>query len=337
MRIGGKRQKTQYYKPVEPRLVKETPQRPIYLGMHYKGFDDAAYITAGRLPLNLIEVKPEYFKAENSLFRLKNGRFHIRKSNFERLVQQAKRLGLAIQFHFPRPLDGVSLDPGILDHHGYIISLFEAVAKAIKDYELIPNLTFHLPTLQWKDQASIQEGAGNIGEALQNTSALFYKLSLEHASQGWPIVLGVENQARPTKITHALGYSIEHFEMTMSNTPDWINLTIDAGHRILSELSVRNDLLPFAARNGKRVINFHFHENQGKQTDTYHGDQHRLPMGDRILGYLNYLRRAVQERIPVILEVDTKQYNPIQFLVVSMGIRTLMERMEDERLALESE
>ncbi len=332
MKVG----RTSLYKPVEPRLVKGTPSRPIYLGMHYRGFRDAEYVTTGRLPLNLIEVKPEYFKGKDKLFYLRGEKFHVQKRNFERLVKQAKRLGLVIQFHFPRPLEGETLEPGLPEDHDSIISLFEAMAKAIKDYELLPNLTFHLPTLQWKDKLPPRETV-DIDEALENTSMLLSDLSLEHTSQNWPIVLGIENQALPTQKTHALGYSLEHFEAVMKNSASWINLTIDSGHRILSELSLKEDFLPFAARNGKRIINFHFHENQGQQTDTYHGDQHRLPLGDKIHGYLNYLRRAVQERIPIILEVDTKQYNPLQLLVVGTGIRTLLDRMEEERLVLESD
>ena len=83
-----------------------------------------------------------------------------------------------------------------------------------------------------------------------------------------------------------------------------------------------------------RGINFHFHENEGIQSADDSGDQHALPLGSHIHGYLNYLRRAVQERIPLILEVNTKANNPIQVMVVMNGISAILEHMERERLYL---
>jgi len=325
-----------YYKVVEPRLVKKTPNRPLYLGMHCKGFETFKYIEEGSLPLNLVELKPDYFRDGDNLFYYRAGtdRFHRHQRNFGRLVAKAKRLGLAMQYHFPDALSGVGLNPGVLGHHNRIVSLFEVVVETINEHGLLPNVTFHLPTLRWGDKVFLPEGQEDIREALENTNRLLLRLSEKHAAEGWPIQLGIENQSRPTKVSHALGCEMGHFENAMRGTPAWVNLTIDAGHRIISDLSLERDLLPFAKQRGRKVRVIHFHENQGEQSDTSHGDQHLLPLGAKVYGYLNYIRRAVQERIPIILEVKTSPYRPIEVLVISRAVRGFMDDMEEERLLL---
>jgi sugar phosphate isomerase/epimerase len=325
-----------YFINIKPSLVRRRidPSETMHLGMHCRGRRDIEYIKQARAPLTVIEVKPEKFRGPEKLFYQKKGEFHLDRQNFERLVREAKQLGLTIQFHFPDKLGRTALNPGIVEHHHRIVSLFRSIAEAVEEYDLLPNVTFHPPTLMWNRERQLPDG--NIQEALEITNQLFAKLALEHASQNWPILLGIENQMDPKKDSHVLGYAIEHFQAIMADAPDWINLTIDFGHRILSQDLSVSKLLAFAKSREKRVINMHFHENQGEQTDSYKDDQHSLPLGKQIHGYLHALNRAVQDRVPLILEVNTRHHNPIEFLVASSGIRKLMDEIEKERLERES-
>lgn len=310
------------------------PSETMHLGMHCRGRGDIEYIKKAKAPLTVIEVKPEKFRGAEKLFTQAKGAFQLHRRNFERLVQQARSLGLTLQFHFPPKLGRTALNPGILEHHDRIVSLFQSIAEAVEEYGLLPNVTFHPATLMWSAERQLPES--KVQEALEVTKQLFARLAMEHASQNWPILMGVENQMDPKRDAHVLGYEIGHFQHIMADTPEWMNLTIDQGHRILSKNLSISKILAFAQACGKRVINMHFHENQGEHTDSYKDDQHSLPFGKKIHGYLHALNRAVQERVPLILEVNTKNHNPIEFMVVSAGIRWLMNEIEKERLERES-
>jgi len=332
MGIEGTNGKYLFYRPVAPRLTGPNPAGPVRLGLHCKNFDTAELIAHARLPVNLMEVKPECFTGSDRLFMIRRGKVALHRKNFARLAGQAARQGLALQFHFPDRIEGWELNPGVVKHHRLILSYFAAIAKAVGDHGLLPNVSFHLPLLYWGKRKVIPGSEAGIARALQNTRLLFLKLAIQHAAQGWPLKLGVENQADPTRATHILGYLTGQLEAVTAATPDWINFTLDVGHSLLSKrMTVAGDLLPLAARLGKEVINIHFHENRGEQSDTDHGDDHALPTGAKIPDYLHYLNRAVQERAPLVLEVDTSRYTPEQLLVVSTGIRALMEQIEAER------
>ncbi|MFC1495800.1 hypothetical protein ACFL52_00095 [Candidatus Margulisiibacteriota bacterium] len=323
-----------HYRNLNIKLVQKTPNRPIYLGIHCQGFGTLDLIEHAGLPQNLIEVKPDAFKGKDKLFYYRSNCFHIHKNNFARLIRRANKLSLAIQFHFPEELEGKTLNSGLEETHTDIVSLFDCLGSLISDYGFLPNVTMHLPTLFWGSRQMLPATKAEIHSALCNANTLFQRLSAERQAKGWPIILGVENQTDPTINTHALGYSIEHFKIALANTPEWINITIDSGHRILSRnMRLSESFLPYIFESGKKVINLHFHENQGIQSDDYHGDEHKLPFGDYIHGYLMYLNRAVQERIPIILEVKFKRHLPVQILLVSMGIKGLLDSIELGRKA----
>jgi sugar phosphate isomerase/epimerase len=179
----------------------------------------------------------------------------------------------------------------------------------------------------------IEDTAAGIERALSNTHRLFMELSEKHEAGSWPILLGVENQPDPTQKTSVLGHTAEHFEIAMRGTPGWINFTVDTGHAKLSHLGIEDGIVPLARQMGKRIVDIHLHDNRGRQTESSHGDEHLLPGIDRLPAYRDLFCRAVEERIPVVLELSENEENNSAVWPVSRAIRDLMNRIENERLA----
>lgn len=332
MRTG----RVQYFRTLEPQLRgldKVRQKDPMYVGMHCRGDYDLEYAVQSFAPINVLEVKPEH-RSEPLFVPDASGLFSLHDKNFSSFYRKARGLEtdqeLALQFHFPPSLSGVSLNPADLAQHDAILSLFSSIAGAVSQYGLLPNVTFHLPAIIWSGKSVFDGGED---KALDNTRWLFDRIGEAQLKHSWPIVIGVENQADPKKNAHVLGYLIEHFATVMKDTSDCINFTIDTGHRLLSRnLSVR-DILALADYLGKRIINFHMHENLGIITDSYKDDLHNLPMENRIPGMLNFLNRAVQYRIPIIFEVNTRtNKNPYQLNMVTGSALYNMGRIEEERL-----
>ncbi len=320
------------FKPLDVRLVKRTPERAILLGIHYRGFSDSGYIKQTMLPVNMIEIKPEYFKGEDTLFSYVSGKFQPVRKNLDRLFLQASEAGLQVQWHFPVMVNDIMLNPGEGRHGDRIYSLFETIATEIKDHDLLPNITIHPPNMMWNGKPTA-EGI-TAGEALKNSNDIMMAVSNDAKTFGWPIRIGVENQADPKKDANVLGYKIDHLEAMSAGTNDIVGFTIDSGHRLLaSDLYISRDIIPLASSLEKTIVNFHFHENQGIVTDSYKDDIHALPLGRAIPGYLNFLNRAVQERVPIVFEVNTKRHKWIEVLVAFYGVKSMMEKIETERLS----
>src|SRR3989339_86977 len=333
MKAAFSTQKYQYYQPPVPSLTTASTG-PLRLGVHCRGFKTLGLIQQARLPINLIEVKPDYFRGDEALFVCHDQHYSIQRANFSRLVTEARALGLAIQFHFPEVLSGINLTPGLPAAHQPMLSLLAAIAEAVTDFQLEPVVTLHPPTLYWRDRQMLPNSPEAIDGALAAANVFLRQFGQAAEAKSWPLLLGIENQAGPTPRTHALGYQLRHFEIMLAGTSSRVNLTIDSGHRLLAEdMTLSRHFLPLAQRLNKRVVDLHLHENAGRQADEDRSDQHNLPLGEHIHGYLKYLCRAVGERIPIILEVDPEKYNPTTYLLVTMGIRALMERMEEERAA----
>ncbi len=318
---------------MKPKLYGFPAVAPIRLGMHCRGQHDFNFIRASRAPLSLVEIKPEKFQGKQKLFFFQNGEFRPHVENLGTLVAQTREMALDVQFHFPiQELEGIGLNPGLRDDHLAIVSLFLAIAEANEQFNFLPNVTIHPPTLMWRDKRFIHPL--DAGRALENNRRLLEKLgNTAGGRKKWPIRIGIENQADPTIDSHGLGYLPLHIRGLLVGTPNWVQATVDSGHRNLSGRLSVTQIVEMLADMGKWIINFHFHENEGQVTHTADDDLHRLPLGEHIHGYLNYLNRAVQEGIPIILEVNTRDYNPVQFMVVSCGIRYLMEKIKEENLA----
>ena len=281
-----------------------------------------------------MEIKPEHYLGELKLFSLRGGRFSLHGRNFAELVEKTRAQGLALQFHFPPKIEGINLNPGIRERHNIMLSLFGAMAEAIEEFELLPNITFHGPTMQWQTEPEILRTPAAINTALENTNKFLLTLARWHQDESWPIVLGVENQSDPTKHTQILGCTRDHLETMLRDTPDWVNITVDLGHEKLSSgLSLESDVVPLALQMKKRIINAHLHENEGKQSDSDHGDYHRIPTPDEVRGRLGFLNRAVRERIPIVFEVNMVpgEFNGEEFALISQEARSLLDRIEKER------
>ncbi|NQU18014.1 MAG: hypothetical protein HQ564_08085 [Candidatus Saganbacteria bacterium] len=319
-----------YYRKVKPSLPGwPIGGQPMHVGMHCRGTHDLRFIEDSHAPVSIVEIKPDKFVGKDKLFYSRRGEFHRHRKNQKKLFRELKGMDLAAQTHFPiKVLEEQSLNPGITEDHPAIISLFKALVRTIQEYDMLHNVTFHPPTLMWGGRWYIHEN--DAGRALDNTKRLLGKLGDISQKQSWPIRLGIENQADPTPNSFGLGYLPTHIRALLTGSPNWVNVTIDSGHRNLCQRLSVSEILYILADLNRELINLHFHENQGIQA----GDEHRLPLGAHIHGYINYLNRAVQERVPIIIEVNTRVHNPIEFALIVGGIRYYMEKIEEERRAL---
>jgi sugar phosphate isomerase/epimerase len=323
-----------HFKPVVPRLRGSFPDAPVRLGMHFKSFAYSPLIRRAGLsasqggPLNLLEVKPEEFRGAETLFTLQGERFRPTPANVERLVAEASALGMDVQFHFPTSLEGADLNPGDPAKHDLILSLFEAIEETIGQYHLQPNVTLHPPVLTWGGRELLPRELH--GQALTSMNDFLRKLALESWAGRGNLVVGVENQADPKTDSHCLGYEVRQFATILAETPSWVNVTIDTGHRILTRGFKVKNILEYLASIGKSVVNFHFHQNHGLRTTSYKDDEHQLPVGGMIPGHYNYLRRAVQEGIPVVIEVNIRAENLQTYYETCTGIRQTLETMRAE-------
>ena len=320
------------YKPIRPKLCRFPTETlgPLYLGTHCRGPRDIRYIRSmASNPLNLVEVKPEGFRGAARLFDYRKGSFHANWDNFKRYVAEFKELKLDVQFHFPpRLLHGRSLNPGISADHELIYSVFSELAEVITRFDLRQVVTFHPPAMAIKGKTLIHPL--NTAMALDNTRRLFDLLEQRRRGSAWPIRVGIENQADPKADADILGYLPNHLYTIIAGAPSWVEFALDSGHRQLSSRLSTTQIVEMAFSLGRRIINFHLHENIGAKSDSYQDDLHDAPTEGRLKGGLNYINRAVQERIPIVIEINTRRNSANKFFWTVWGMHAVMQQIDQE-------
>lgn len=316
---SGKRFK--YFKHLrEPSLIPpRVPLSPPPLGVKVESFKEFSLVRKFHFPVDFVEVRPERFDGQDRLFS-PNGRVvEVEERNVRILIEQARNSGIQLQWHFPSRLSERSLNPGVQSNWEAIFSFFKAIDRLRSEYDLGNIIALHPPALRLA-------GTSNAKAAQQEECFLRdFHAFLIQLGQAFPALsIGVENMPLPDARHFTLGYKIEHFERFMVGTPGNVNVLFDTGHRLLAEGEIRcayfND---FCARHGKRVVEYHLHENHGDK------DEHQFVFGKH-LRVLHYLSRSVVEGIAVNLEVDVKKMVPFDLLARTAGVKGLLQAMCEE-------
>lgn len=293
--------------------------------MHITGFDCFEKYTNILKIIDGIEIKPDKFKGEDRLFDWEDGKFVYNKQNFDRIKCFADKYNLKVQFHLPfYKIEGKSLALEKEEDHDTFLKVFEQYAKVIDDYKLgTTNITIHPPVLEDCSNFDI------IKLALENANKLFIKLGEKIKVDNWNMVIGVENQPMPKTYkndVYSLGYELDHFNIMLHHTNDYIQITVDSGHRLLADDFSVNRLANWCIENKKYITNFHFHQNNGpdyeKVAQGKSSDLHHIAVKDGMNGYYRYLMTSVLECIPLNMEIKFSNYKTEQILDYVTNLRS---------------
>lgn len=297
------------------------------------------------LPVNMIEWKPNPRADVPVLFHWNKEKetYEVEVDNMNQFVTFLQKNKLRVQIHLPggfRCDDGdfLKLDAWNIEDHGKLLELFSFFERIREEYALADELIVTMHPPEFYDFTRVKKYFGldpSIEEehlmltsernkvkekALQNMHAFLVLLGNEIEKKKWNIKVGIENLAYSVKGQWKTGNKIEDFEVLLRDTSDAIQITFDAGHSMLSRGDdysfVFYDILKFTKKNGKYIVNYHFHENDGFpknstfDTRSHTADLHRMPMNKMVPGYRKYhLRRCAFEGASGMFELNLTKYD----------------------------
>jgi hypothetical protein len=302
------------------------------LFIHVRGFQDIERFASFMPFLDGLEIKPEDFRQNDALFYWQGERLKYNNENFQRLVTNLNDRALQIQFHLPYEIEGRILDIADREHHALLFNVFETYAEVMIRFGFGRNITVHPPEL---NDHSDKEAVRN---ALSVTNDFLVSLGEKIKKNKWPIVIGLENQPDPAINNYSmdmLGYKLKHFMRMLYCTNEFIQLTVDSGHRLLATDFKVRDLEMWCKDNGKYIANMHFHENEGISPERIETgkslDLHALALPDgRVLGFSNYLLRAIADNVPLNLEIKTKEYSLVRLYQYIAGLRSNIDQVYEQ-------
>ena len=297
--------------------------RPYIWGTHMQGFEDMKIIK--KLPVNMIEIKFDGFQGEDALHRWADG-FVEDESNMRRLVEFIKKENLTAQVHFPFQLT-VELEQGYArelslargEDHIYFLQYFEFLETMRRKYELTPQLVVTLhPPRRVPDTT--------IDEMLDVFNAFLRILGKKIEEEQWKIMVGVENM--PSNYDWPVGNSPRDFEIIFKGTPECIQQTFEAGHARLTDHTL-DEYRQLDEKMGKRIVNIHYHANDGEY------DDHSFPDKERLTDFYEIISLALNG-VPLDIEVLFNQYEKKELVLRFEELEKYIERRAQKPLVIKN-
>lgn len=191
-------------------------------------------------------------------------------SKYPEMIKRIKDLGLQILLHFEHwHLGEEMIEPTDINKHDLLKTAFTTLLKAIKDYNLYPELCFGGPAIfylpyKFSNQTEIpeEEGLENMCQFLIDLAPELCREKIKFSIENMPIYEFLLKSHKQHKI---LCYKPEHFRKIIADNDDVYNICIDVGHLILSESTIKDYLkLPY------KITTLHLHGNNKEK------DEHAL-------------------------------------------------------------
>jgi hypothetical protein len=271
------------------------------IGFHVKSLNDLK--KALRIQgINLVELKPDKLRKNGAdLYAFDGKKFRINEKVAKKIRDFCQERDIQIQLHLPYekkvdPNVEEGLCYGIKKHHLRLIDRFKMVNDLYTQYGIGKIVVMHPPQL-----VSNGELLCTYNEGLEYGREFLFELDNLRKSKGLDFKVGVENMIAPKQGYVSLGYNPPQLKHLLGNT-ETIGLTVDSGHRLLSEEMSVLEMFGIAP-----IVSLHFHSNPGLfLTEGYKDDAHQLADNRNLLHFSNYLRSIRRFKIPVTCEVDIK-------------------------------
>ena len=268
------------------------------IGFHIKSMEELDRI--GNIEgVNLVELKPQGMARNGDrLYSFDGTNFKINKELAKQVRDFCGEKNIQVQLHLPYenstdPSEERGLCYGIKEHHSLLLDRFKMVAELYGKYRIGKVTVMHPPQL-------ISRGIKlcSYHNGLEHGREFLYALDRERKSGGWQFDIGLENMAGPKEDSHALGYDISQLKHLLGVT-ETIGLTVDSGHRLLSEDMSVSRMFSLA-----NVVSLHFHTNHGVLHSEGHKDDEHDFANYRTLEHFNSYVRGIRRRnLPVTCEI----------------------------------
>lgn len=272
------------------------------IGFHVKSISDLE--KAGRIDgVNLVEIKSDKLKKNGAeLYSFDGKKFRVNERVAEKIRHFCEERDIQIQLHLPYekrvdPKVEEGLCYGIKKHHPKLMDRFKMINDLYTQFGIGKIVVMHPPQL-----ISNGETLCTYNEGLEYGREFLFELDNLRKSRGLDFKVGVENMIAPKEENICLGYNPAQLKHLLGNT-ETIGLTVDSGHRLLSEEMSVSEMFGIAP-----IVSLHFHSNPGIfLSEGYKNDAHQFASYKNLLHFSNYLRGIRRFKIPVTCEVDIKE------------------------------